>query len=529
MFLVHDLWYGAKLRPLSTLVRYVLAVALFGLGLGGRFALIGLLPPTGYPFLTFFPAVMITAFVAGLWPGVLVALLSIWAAWFYFIVPSGDAGMSSGDLIALAFFSLILLIDCVVIHLMTAAAEPARLTGKELIRNEARLQALADKLQQADLRKDEFLAMLAHELRNPLAPIAAAADLLGMGILGKDDVRKTSQIIARQVRHLTGMIDDLLDVSRVTRGLMRLEQQRLDAARVVTEAIEQIRPLLDRRQQHFSLRNDAGEVFVLGDQKRLVQVLANLLNNAAKFTPDGGSIELALALANGQLRLTLTDNGAGMAPDFVDQAFELFAQSERASDRSQGGLGIGLALVRSLVELHGGQVSAASEGLGKGSRFTVCLPCLTDVAPMPAALGAPGAAPGAVPSAAPGLKVLIVDDNVDAADMLGIFVESLGHQVVIETSSKGALEAAARMLPQVCLLDIGLPEMDGNQLARHLRARLEKAAPVLIAISGYGQEQDRITTMQAGFDHYFVKPVDTVQLKNLLSAIDSAAAALTTG
>ena len=525
MFLLHNLWYGAKLRPLSTPVRYAFALALFGFGLGGRFALIGLLPPTGFPFLTFFPAVMLTAFVAGLWPGVLVALLSIWAAWFYFIVPSGDAGMSSGDLIALAFFSLILLIDCLVIHLMTAAVARARSTGEELVRNEARLQALADKLQQADLRKDEFLAMLAHELRNPLAPIAAAADLLGMGVLGSDDVRKTSQIIARQVRHLTGMIDDLLDVSRVTRGLVRLEQQRLDAARVVTEAVEQIRPLLDRRRQHFSLRNDAGEVFVLGDQKRLVQVVANLLNNAAKFTPEGGSIELALALANGQLRLTLTDDGAGMAPDFVEQAFELFAQGERASDRSQGGLGIGLALVRSLVELHGGQVSAASEGLGKGSRFTVCLPCLSDEAHTPAAQREPGAAPGA----APGLKVLIVDDNVDAADMLGMFVESLGHQVVIETSSKGALETAARMLPQVCLLDIGLPEIDGNQLARHLRTRLENAAPVLVAISGYGREQDRITTMQAGFDHYFVKPVDTVQLKNLLSAIDSAAAALTTG
>ena len=226
--------------------------------------------------------------------------------------------MSSGDLIALAFFSLILLIDCVVIHLMTAAVARARSTGEELVRNEARLQALADKFQQADLRKDEFLAMLAHELRNPLAPIAAAADLLGMGIMGKDDVRKSSQIIVRQVKHLTRMIDYLLDVSRVTRGLVQLEQQQLDAARVVTEAVEQIRPLLDRRQQNFSFRNNAGVIFVLGDQKRLVQVVANLLNNAAKFTPDGGSIELALELADGQVRLTLTDNGAGMAPDFVD-------------------------------------------------------------------------------------------------------------------------------------------------------------------------------------------------------------------
>ena len=307
----------------------------------------------------------------------------------------------------------------------------------------------------------------------------------------------------------------------MTRGLVRLEKQSLDVAQVVTEAVEQIRPLLDRRQQHLSLRNQAGEALVLGDQKRLVQVVANLLNNAAKFTPDGGSIEVAVELADDQVRLTLTDNGAGMAPDFVDQSFDLFAQGERASDRSQGGLGIGLALVRSLVELHGGRVSAASEGLGKGSCFSVWLPHLTGVAHAPAVLretGAPRPADG-------GLKVMIVDDNVDAADMLGMFVESLGHQVVIETSSRRALENAARMLPQVCLLDIGLPEMDGNQLARHLRARPENAATVLIAISGYGQEQDRINTMQAGFDHHFVKPVDAAQLKNLLGAISSAAAA----
>ena len=524
MLKIQEIWYGAQQRPSSPLVRYTIALALFGIGLAGRFALIGLLPPKGFPFLTFFPVVMITAFVAGLWPGVMVALLSVLAAWFYFIVPSESDGMTSGDLLALAFFSLILLIDCIIIHLMTKAVARARASEGELVLNEAKFRALAIKLQQADLRKDEFLAMLAHELRNPLAPISAAADLLGMGTMGPDKVRKTSQIITRQVRHLTGLIDDLLDVSRVTRGLVRVEQQRTDMARVVTEAVEQIRPLLDRRQQHLSLRNDAGEAFVLGDQKRLVQVVANLLNNAAKFTADGGSIELALELADDQVRLTLTDNGAGMAPDFVDQSFELFAQGERASVRSQGGLGIGLALVRSLVELHGGQVSAASEGHGKGSRFTVCLPHLTDVVRPPAAQHEPGA-----PLRADGaLKVMVVDDNVDAADMLGMFVESLGHQVVIETSSRRALENAARVLPQVCLLDIGLPEMDGNQLARHLRARPENAGAVLIAISGYGQEQDRINTMQAGFDHHFVKPVDADQLKKLLSAISSAAAALPT-
>ena len=381
MLQVQDMWYGSKLTPLSTLLRYGVALALFGLGLGGRFALIGLLPPTGFPFLTFFPVVMIAAFVAGLWPGLLVALLSILSAWFYFIAPS-DAAVTNGDLIALAFFSLVLLIDCFVIHLMTSAMARARAAGVELIRNEARLRALAAELQLADRRKDEFLAMLAHELRNPLAPIAAAADLLSMGIVNDDKIRKTSQVIKRQVRHLSGLIDDLLDVSRVTRGLVRLAQRRLDVVHVVGEAVEQIRPMLDRRQQHFSFCDETGgEAFVFGDQKRLVQVVANLLDNAAKFSPDGSSIELALALTDGQVRLTVTDNGAGMASAFLDQSFELFAQCERTSDRSQGGLGIGLALVRSLVELHDGRVSAASEGLGKGSQFTVWLPQLTALTP----------------------------------------------------------------------------------------------------------------------------------------------------
>jgi CheY-like chemotaxis protein len=209
-----------------------------------------------------------------------------------------------------------------------------------------------------------------------------------------------------------------------------------------------------------------------------------------------------------------------MSATFLDQAFELFAQCERTSDRSQGGLGIGLALVRSLVELHGGRVVAASEGLGRGSCFTVWLPQATELAALPAALPEPEPVQGVQP----GMRVLIVDDNVDAADMLGMFVESLGHQVTIETSSRQALATATKILPQICLLDIGLPEMDGNQLARHLRANPQHAGVVLIAISGYGTEQDRINSKRAGFDHHLVKPVDMLQLKNMLVTNEAALA-----
>ncbi|WP_181373226.1 ATP-binding response regulator [Massilia glaciei] len=522
---VQERWHGARLDTSSALVRFTLALVLFALSLGIRFALIGVLPPTGFPFLTFFPAVMLAAFVAGLWPGVLVATLSILAAWRFFIAPSADGGLASGDVIALVFFSGVLLVDCVIIHLMTTALGRARSTSEQLLHSEAQFRALAGKLQQADLRKDEFLAMLAHELRNPLAPIAAAAELLGMGAMDEQKVQRTSLIIGRQVRHLTGLIDDLLDVSRVTRGLVRLERQPLDAKRVVAEAVEQIQPLLDRRRQRLSLHIEPESAFVLGDQKRLVQVVANLLNNAAKFTPEGGAIELALGLEDGQVRLALTDNGIGMAPDFVEQAFELFAQGERASDRSQGGLGIGLALVRSLVELHGGRARAGSDGLGKGSRFEVWLPRLAGDA---GAAGGAGA-PSQLAPADAGLRVLIVDDNVDAADMLGMFVESLGHRVWIDTSADAARVTAMERHPQVCLLDIGLPGMDGNELARRLRAHPGTAGAVLVAITGYGQEQDRISSMQAGFDHHFVKPVDTARLKDLLGAIASANAGANAG
>jgi PAS domain S-box-containing protein len=375
-------------------------------------------------------------------------------------------------------------------------------------------------LMQADRRKDEFLAMLAHELRNPLAPIAAAADLLKLGRHDETRIRQTSGIIARQVSHMTGLVDDLLDVSRVTRGLVTLNRERLDAKRILTDAIEQVRPLIETRGHHLTVHTPPETAFVLGDQKRLVQVLTNLLNNAAKYTPDGGSIVLNMEVDEDHVRMTVADDGIGMAPEFVQHAFELFAQGERSSDRSQGGLGIGLALVKSLMELHGGSITAHSEGAGKGSRFTVCLPHLK-VQP-----GASRFEPeqGAVSAeaATEALKVMVVDDNADAAEMLGMFVEALGHQVFIEHGSGKALERARAEMPDVCLLDIGLPDMDGNELARRLRAQPETAGAVLVAVTGYGQERERNNALGAGFDHHFVKPLDTAKLADLLNEIADA-------
>ena len=373
-------------------------------------------------------------------------------------------------------------------------------------------------LRQANLRKDEFLAMLAHELRNPLAPISAAAELLRLGHLDEARVRQTSDVISRQLRHMTSLVDDLLDVSRVTRGLITLDSLTLDMKRIVADAVEQARPLFEARGHRFSVDMAPQAAFVLGDQKRLVQVLANLLNNAAKYTPEGGAISLTMAVREKQVLLAVGDNGIGLEPGLLQHVFELFAQAERSSDRSQGGLGIGLALVKSVVELHGGLVGAHSDGAGRGSEFTVCLPrvAVAHAAPEAPAAGACAAAP------CPGLHMMVVEDNVDAACMLAMFLEADGHQVLVEHDSARALQRARTALPRVCLLDIGLPDMDGYELAVRLRALPGMADAVLIALTGYGQERDRNNALAAGFDHYFVKPLDTAKLCELLARLERA-------
>lgn len=372
-----------------------------------------------------------------------------------------------------------------------------------------------DVLRQANRRKDDFLAMLAHELRNPLAPIAAAADLLTLGRIDEARIRQTSGIIKRQVGHMTGLVDDLLDVSRVTRGLVKLDMIVIDAKKILPDAVEQVRPLIEMRRHRLAVHTWPEAGFVCGDVKRLVQVIANLLNNAAKYTPEGGEIVLGMEVDGSHVKVTVSDNGIGIAPELQPTVFDLFTQAERASDRSQGGLGIGLALVKSLVELHGGHISVHSLGIGKGSRFVVCLPRANVDVSSPHAERQMAAL--ALPSRV--LRVLIVDDNADAAQMLGMFIEELGHEVVIEHHPKRAIERVRVAAPEVCLLDIGLPDMDGNALADWLRRQPETAKSVLIAVTGYGQENDRDTAFNAGFDHHFAKPIDSAKLINLLSAI----------
>jgi PAS domain S-box-containing protein len=370
-----------------------------------------------------------------------------------------------------------------------------------------------EKVRAADQRKDEFLAMLAHELRNPLAPISAAAELLGIGKLDEERVRRSSAIVTRQVRHMTRLVDDLLDVSRVTRGLVNLAQAPVSARTIVDDAVEQVLPLARARKQALAVRLDDDALTVLGDKARLVQVMSNVLGNAVKYTPEGGNISVEAGRRDGQLVLSVRDDGIGMAPELTTRVFDLFAQAERSSDRSLGGLGLGLALVKHLVELHGGTVACSSPGIGKGSTFEIALPLLQ--AP---AVRAAQEAGGRV--RAPGsLKLLVVDDNVDAAQTLAMLLEACGHEVIVEHESSRALERARIEQPDACLLDIGLPEMDGNELAQRLRLQPQTAASVLIAVTGYGREQDRQRAFASGFRYHLVKPVDLDRLGEVLAEI----------
>ena len=376
-----------------------------------------------------------------------------------------------------------------------------------------------DELRAANRQKDQFLAMLAHELRNPLAPIMTAAQLLKLGRLDARNAANASEIIVRQAEHMTNLVNDLLDVSRVTRGLVTLEKEELDLNALVAAAVEQVRPLIDARRHALTLQLSGQPARVIGDRTRLVQVISNILNNAAKYTAPGGRIVLSVAGDEERVSVAVRDNGVGISPEVLPYIFDLFTQAERTPDRSQGGLGIGLALVKSLVALHGGTVHASSDGLGQGSEFSIRLPSVIRppaAAPDPAAAGLADAVPDNGT-----LRVLVVDDNADAAQMLAALLEVQGHAVSVEYDARGALARARNEHPDVLLLDIGLPDMDGYELARRLRAQPENAGATLVALTGYGQKQDRQEARQAGFDHYLVKPADLNEVNEVLAQAEA--------
>ena len=380
--------------------------------------------------------------------------------------------------------------------------------------DEEALRESGERLRQADRRKDEFLAMLAHELRNPLAPISTAAQVMRLRYGDAEYVKRASDIIGRQVRHMTDLVDDLLDVSRVTRGQVQMEREPVDLKTVVNNAVEQARPLIEARHHDLFMHLAADTAWVSGDRTRLTQAVSNLLNNAAKYTQQHGRIELDLRILDGWATLAVRDNGSGIAPGLLPHVFELFTQGERTPDRAQGGLGLGLALVQSIAAHHGGTVEAESGGAGQGSCFTLRLPTIE--APALHAAGDGQARDAEQPQPSTPRRIVIVDDNRDAGASLAAALEARGHGIALFDGAQALLDARDLGPVDAYILDIGLPGIDGYQLARRLRQDGPCPEALLIALTGYGQAHDFTLSKAAGFDHHLVKPADLGQLERIL-------------
>lgn len=380
------------------------------------------------------------------------------------------------------------------------------------------LQLREEQLRQANRRKDEFLATLAHELRNPLAPVRNAVHILKMKGRSTPEVTWASELIERQVQAMSRLIDDLMDVSRINQGKIELQRERVDLATLLADAIETTRPLIDEARHTLELVVPQGRFELEADRARLAQAFTNLLHNATKYMDSGGRIQVGVRREGDAVEVSVRDWGIGLPEDRLDAVFEMFSQVETALSRSRGGLGVGLSLTRKLVEMHQGQVTARSEGLGKGSEFVVRLPLAPPVAPG----GAPGPAGGGDAKqvvAAGQLRILVADDNVDAAETLAALLEVLGHSVRQVHDGEAAVIATSEFDPQLVLLDIGMPKLNGYDTCREIRALPGGAGRALVAVTGWGQPDDRRKSAEAGFDQHLVKPVDPEALTALVETL----------
>lgn len=396
-------------------------------------------------------------------------------------------------------------------ELKAATEENARLL------QESREQAAA--LQQADRRKDEFLAMLAHELRNPLAPVCNAVEILRLGGLSQEELTSTCEIVSRQVAHMVRLVDDLLDVARIGRGKVQIRTEPCDLASIARQTSEDYRPALAAAGIDLRIEIADPRLPVNGDPTRLAQVIGNLLHNASKFTPRGGTVTVRASGSDADetVRVSVEDTGSGIAPEMLPLLFEPFCQADQEIDRGRGGLGLGLALVKGLIELHGGRVEAASGGAGKGATFTLKLPRLKSEIDSPRRTSVPASSEKAA------LRVLIVEDNRDSAKTLQLLLSLFGHQTEVAGDGQAGLTATRAYQPHVVVSDLGLPgAMDGFAFARAVRADQSLNEVVLIALSGYGQEEDRRRAREAGFDRFLVKPVDAVTIKSILDTVAAA-------
>jgi two-component system CheB/CheR fusion protein len=479
------------------------------------------------PFLIVCLAVVAVAWHGGFGPSFLALVLGIFASAYLFVPPRYAVGesLSAHQVQAGGVLFLGLTIGLFSERLRSArrraeaqtreAVRQQRILELEVAerkRLEQELHQRAEELAEADRRKDEFLAMLGHELRNPLAPIRNAVQVMRLLGLTEPKLKWARDVIDRQVGQLARLVDDLLDVSRIRRGKIPLHKEFVELTAIITQAVEISRPLLEARRQTLTEVLPADPVWLEADPMRLAQVVANLLNNACKYTEEAGQIHLNGRQEGPEMVLRVKDNGVGIAPEMLPRVFDLFAQADHTLNRAEGGLGIGLTLVKSVVELHGGRVEAFSEGLGRGSEFVVRLPVL-----QPGSAPSVPSTPRAVGVSGSARRVLAVDDNVDSAESLGMLLRVQGHEVCTAHDGPAAVEAARSFGPEVVLLDLGLPGMDGYEVARRLRRQPGLESVLLVALTGYGQDEDRRKTMEAGFDAHLTKPADPAALQLLLA------------
>ena len=391
--------------------------------------------------------------------------------------------------------------------------DKGRLRGFSKLTRDLTMRKQVEELQRTERRMNEFLAMLGHELRNPLSPMQTALEVLDLKGSEPATMEWARKVFRRQVHHLARLVDDLLDVSRITSGKISLRFETLDLAALVQDTVEAMRPQVEARNHTFTVRAPNTPLYARGDNTRLAQVLTNLIANASKYTPNGGMIDVGVERDGDFAVINVSDNGIGIAPELVPRMFDLFVQGDRALDRKEGGLGIGLTLVKRLVELHGGSVAAASGGLRQGSQFTVQLPLRAQDA-MVDMQGGKASTRQSQP-----FRVLVVDDNADAAQSIAMLLEILGHRVETLGDALSAVARAPLYQPDLVLLDVGLPQMSGYEVARALRAQPSMRETMLVACTGYGQDEDRRRAREAGFDYHLVKPVHVEDLERIFAEI----------
>jgi signal transduction histidine kinase/CheY-like chemotaxis protein len=492
---------------------YLIAVVATGVVGGLRYASIDLLgdAAAAIPFVL---PVILAAWYGGLYPGLMATALCVLTSDYLFTPPAFAMAIeSAAEGIALSLFTIAgvtISYLCESLHVARRRIEAQRLD----------LERLIGELRDADRRKDEFVATLAHELRNPLAPIRNAVQILKAQAPQEPEVAWSRDVIDRQVGQMVRLLEDLLDVSRITRGKLQLRKSRVALASVLEMALETSRPHVETGRHALTVELPPEPVYLDADAVRLAQVFSNLLNNAAKYSPEGSHIRLDAERHGQDVVVTVGDDGIGIAPDTLSRVFEMFSQAKAALERAQGGLGIGLSLAKGVVEMHGGTITAHSDGLGKGSAFRVRLATVAAQAlqaDVPEHDGRPGRQ--GRDGRQGGCKILVADDNHDAAESLAFLLRSTGHDVRTAHDGEQAVDVAETHRPDVVLLDIGMPRLNGYQAARRIRQTPWGKAAKLVALTGWGQEEDKRQAREAGFDSHMVKPVDPATLETFLQTV----------